>query len=132
MKNRNDAGSVHYDAETNTNYSTVVVDFIGLDEKQRFELRIPLRVRDRLKLEHYDQAIEAGRRVFHAVALRLILHGCQDRASLVKAAHLFALKAMLEQLYTDFTLEQARAGNQVWATPAGMQEIGPRPEHDFD
>jgi hypothetical protein len=132
MKNWNDAGTVNYDAETNTNYTTVALDFLALGRKQEFALRIPLKIREALKLEHYDAALALGRRTFDAVALRLILHGCQCIDSVAKAAHFFALKAMLEQLYTDFTLEQARAGNQVWATPGGMQDIGPRPENDFD
>lgn len=132
MKNFNDEGRVHYDAETNTAYTDVHLDFVAFDRVQKFDLRIPLRIRRILKLEHYEKALQAGRDAFGQTALRLALNGCEDREALIKRAWSFAHLAILEQLYTDFTLEQAKLGNRVWAVPETMQRIGPKPETDFD
>jgi hypothetical protein len=130
MKNWNDAGSVHYDAQTNERYALVTLDFVAAGCVHKFALEISLRIRERLKSEHYFKAVDAGLREFLRVHDRLIAHGARDRPALFKACHHFAFIAMRERLYEEFTIEQARLGNQVWATPERLQEIGPRPEND--
>jgi hypothetical protein len=132
MKNWNDEGTVHYDSETNSLYTTVKVDFFADGGRKQFDLAIPLKIKNALKGEHFDQAINVGRDTFNRIAGTLIAHGANDWTAIDKAARLFSLKAMLEHLYTEFTLVQATAGNQVWATAEKMQDVGPRPEHDFD
>jgi hypothetical protein len=132
MKNWNDAGTVHYDAATNRAYQTVTVDFEAWNLNHSFELKIPMDIRKALKLEHYDKALDHGRRVFLTKVSQRLVSGCFNQQKLIDEGRRAAMLAMLERLYEDFTLEQARAGNQVWATPETMQDVGPRPENDFD
>jgi hypothetical protein len=53
-----------------------------------------------------------------------------DREANDRTAEFMAYTAILEHLYNEFHLAQAKAGNRVWATPELMQNVGPRPEDD--
>jgi hypothetical protein len=132
MKNFNEAGTVHYDADTNLHYTDMRLDFVVFGSAQKFDLKIPLKIREVLKLEHYDHALAAGRSTYIAIYLKLALRGMNDPGCVRHVARVFATRAMLEQLYNDFTREQAIRGNQVWATPELMDDPGPKPEKDFE
>jgi hypothetical protein len=130
MKNWNDEGKVHFDAATNQRYTRVCLSFMYRERKWDFELAIPLAMRPSLKGEHYDQAILLAKRVIDKELMRCWWAGEFDESINQRTVRLLALTAMLEQLYNEFHLAQAQAGNNVWATPELMQDVGPRPEND--
>jgi hypothetical protein len=131
MKNWSDDGKVNYDAGTNQNYATVKLYFDHLGERRKFDLKIPLQIRAALKTEHLDAAVQIGKKALDAAVLRLISNGCFHLPSINKTANMIAHLAICEHLYNEFTIEQAKRGNQVWATPEGMQKVGPKPEEDL-
>lgn len=130
MKNWNDAGTVHYDAETNQRYTEKTISFEHRGRRRIFRFAIPLKMTSALKLEHYDQAITLAMRVIDQQLLNCWRAGEFDRETNNRTAERMAWGAMLEHLYNVFHLVQAQAGNQVWATPERMQDVGPRPEDD--
>jgi hypothetical protein len=128
MKNWTDDGKIHYNSETNQSYTVVRLSFEhrGL---RKYDLLIPLAMRPSLKSEHYDQAIVVAKRTIDEQIVRCAING--DFKNINRTVNFMALKAVLEHLYNEFHLVQARAGNDVWATPELMQDVGPRPEEDF-
>lgn len=130
MKNWSDDGKVQYNAETNQRYTIVTLSFEHRGVR-KFELLIPLYMRGHLKSEHYDAAVILARRVLDEQIIRCAMNGDWETQSVNKTANLVTLQAILEQLYNEFHLSQAAAGNNVWATPQLMQDVGPPPEDDF-
>jgi len=127
MKNWNDSGTVHYDADTNALYKEWTVDFVACEIRFDLTVNIPLRMREILKDEHFEHA----RQVAIECAGGFLTYGTgRDRAALIVRAADSSRQVMLEDLYNSFTLEQARLGNQVWAVPELVDKVGPRPEDD--
>ena len=130
MKNFNESGTVHYDAETNQRYTEVRLSFEHRGHKRVFKIAIPQKIRPSLKSEHFDQSIVLAKRVIDEQIARCLNAGEFDEETNSRTAEYMAYSAILEQLYNEFHLAQAQAGNQVWATPELMQDVGPRPEDD--
>jgi len=130
MRNFNDAGTVHFDAET----AELPVEVFIVGKCHGVEVRvgvmIPLKIKKTLKAEHFHQAeLIIGRDyIFHMN--KAIAAGVYP--FLLKEATIFSLRmALCEFLYSQFVLEQNKRGNDVWAAPPTMQEIGPKPEDDL-
>lgn len=130
MKNWSDDGKVHYNAATNQKYTLVRLKFEH-HGRRKIELCIPLYMRPFLKSEHYDQSVILAKRVIDEQIVRCALNGEFRTESINRNANFMATVAVLEQLYNQFHLAQAAAGNNVWATPELMQDVGPKPEDDF-
>lgn len=130
MKNFNDAGTVHFDASTNAHYTVKTISFYYRLEIRTFDLAIPLTMRDKLNSAHYDSCIPVAKREIDRVAILMMKRGDFRPAIINRECNLRANLAMLEHLYNEFTVEQARLGNQVWATPELMQDVGSKPEND--
>ena len=130
MKNWNDEGTVHYNAETNERYTMVRLNFDHAGRARKFNLLIPLAMRPALRGEHYDQAIILAKQTIDQQTVRCVLNGDFNGDSIAAVAEPLALVAMLEQLYNEFHLYQARMGNDVWATPQLIQDVGPDPQDD--
>ena len=87
-------------------------------------------MRPHLKDEHYDTAVIVAKRTIDMQLLRCWAAGEFDRDTNNRTVDLLARDQILEHLYNEFHLIQAKLGNQVWATPERMQDVGPRPEED--
>jgi hypothetical protein len=131
MKNWNDEGTVHYNAETDQRYTIVGLSFEYGGRVRKFNLLIPLAMRPALKGEHFDQAILTAKKTIDAQFSRCLMNGDFNLDSIASVSEAVALVSMLEQLYNEFHLYQAREGNNVWATPRLMQDVGPDPQDDF-
>lgn len=131
MKNRNDAGNVHFDESTRELICERKFAFsVQRGVIMNVPLRIPLTILDTLRDEDFDEAVSRAQRRFEEVQIDAVLHGCFDLAEIMTRALPPIVVAMCECLYDRFTIHQANRGNEVWATPGSMQHIGPPPEED--
>jgi hypothetical protein len=130
MKNWNDAGTVHFDASTDTYYTTHILRFWYRSARREMELKIPQTIRGVLKSEHFDQCITVAQRAIDDRARKLISSGDLRTDVINVQCDIAAKVAVLEHLYNAYTVEQAKLGNQVWATAKQMQDVGPPPEDD--
>ena len=130
MKNWNDEGTVHYDASTDQSYTRVCLSFEHHRRRRVFNLAIPQSMRPALKGEHYDQAVLVAKRSIDEQLVKCAMAGEFETESMNRTADFMAWQAVLEHLYNQFHLSQASAGNNVWATPQRMQNVGPKPEDD--
>lgn len=130
MKNHNDAGTVHFDASTDAWYTDRIIRFFYRGQKRVLELKIPIAIAETLRLEHFDQAIAVAERAIDHTATRLIKSGDLRTDHINAQCDIAAKFSVLEHLYNAFTVEQAKLGNQVWATPKQMEDVGPPPEDD--
>jgi hypothetical protein len=131
MKNRSENGWVHFDSETAQQCAIYRLAFEHRGRQRVFVLLIPFAIKARLKGEHFDQAVQVGRRTIDQAIIMRAIEGDFDSERVNRVANGRARLAILEHLYNAFTLEQAQAGNQVWQTPPTMQHIGPDPADDF-
>ena len=130
MKNWNDAGTVHYNAETNQRYCERQIRFSYRLVMREFNLAIPMTMIDALKQEHFDQAIIVAKRTIDRVALMMMKGGDFRHDHITDCCNRLAFVAMCEHLYNEFHLHQHKVGDAVWATPERMQDVGQRPEED--
>jgi hypothetical protein len=130
MKNWTEDGTIHYNAATDRSYTIVNLCFEHLGRRRKFPLLIPQEMRPAFKGEHFDQAIITAKKTLDDQALRCMFNGDFNPDSIAAVSEPLALVAMLQQLYNEFHLHQARVGNDVWATPKLMDDVGPPPEDD--
>ena len=130
MNNWTDDGTIHYDASTNQSYTTVRLAFDHRGKKRVFNLAIPVTMRPKLKSEHYDSAILVAKRSIDEQLLKCWAAREYNADTNNRTAEFMAFTAILEHLYNEFTLIQAKAGDQVWAVPQRMEHVGPPPEDD--
>lgn len=131
MKNRSDTGKVHYDQATALNYVDRVLSFryrLGL---VKLLIKLPLDIKAALKSEDWDAAIVVAKRAIDDYFTAAMKCGDFRYDHILIRAIEVARLAVCEHLYNAFTVEQARRGNEVWATPKQMQDVGPSPEQDF-
>lgn len=129
MRNRNDAGNVHFDQTTSEYPIRVYLDTVIHGTRYKLELLIPLKIHETLNSADYDAAKALMIHQYDKHLGTLILQG------LFGSRLTFGIEQLLkvdvcEFLYNEFTLHQHRLGNDVWATPRTMQDVGPAPEED--
>lgn len=130
MKNRNDAGNVHFDASTDCAYVDRKISFEHKGNKWEMELRIPMSILDVVKQEHFDRAIAQAKREMDNGLVILVMQGVFDSDILRARIADRGRVALLTDLYNEFLLEQNRRGNAVWAVPQQIVDVGPDPLDD--
>lgn len=131
MKNFTDDGKIHFDADTNCDYTERIISFEYRNRVFLYSVAVPLKMKKVLKSEHWDAMVELGKKSIDATIVRGIQHGFFNMQELNQMAHTQSRKEMLEFIYDQFLMEQHRLGNDVWAVPDRMVDVGPPPEDDF-
>jgi hypothetical protein len=130
MKNRNDAGTLHFDSSTAERLVLLKfrVRLGGVD----FEIPVatPLTIKKALKQDDLDEARDALPRWYAEHCAQAIMSGVFDMERInARIGPLLCVRAA-QHLYQKFILAQAVAGNEAWQAPPTMTEIGPPPEED--
>jgi hypothetical protein len=125
VRNRTDAG-MHYDASTDE--KPIVYDLTFTEGGHYFSVpvKIPARIRASLGSHDFDEVTLALKQRVRGVYYNLPALCFVDTQALTR---LLVVEACTF-LYNRFMFAQARAGNDVWAAPHTMTEIGPPPEED--
>lgn len=135
MKNYNDAGNVHFDAGTNQAYQERRIDFKCIGVVVVIKLRIPTRILEFLTSADFDEMKDHARSIFPEHCAKLLTESAMSLrpkavAELATEAEDWVRLQVCEELYNRFHLRQLKAGNDVWATPELMQDVGSKPEED--
>lgn len=135
MKNRNDSGSVHFDASTNEAYRLRVIDFRCMGQRFRMALQIPQTILDSLTSADFDEMKARARQLLPDKAAKMLASQAVALAPMSIEQMSVELEVWLkrqicEELYNRFHIRQSKRGDMVWATPELMQDVGPSPEED--
>jgi|GEM_PF-6683010 len=129
MKNRNDAGNLHFDESTRE--SLRIVKFRASKEiPVDVTVAIPLTIFRRLNSADFDEIQAVLPQWYKEHFTQAVMAGVLD-SDLIKRriGPLLSFRAV-GNLYQKFIIAQARDGNEAWAAPPTMTEIGPPPEED--